>query len=118
MDNIIAREVGSLDKDLIRQSAYNRAKDNNGDHQVLTQAMDSLYSNFINEIEVVSEKKTRLKNKIDEELKLSVGNIEIKTDSEINSLKEKLQMENQNLEKDLLLAEKEVEIFKSTIRSN
>jgi len=118
LDNIIATEVGSLDKDLIRQSAYNRAKDNNGDHQVLSQAMDSLYSNFINEIEVVSEKKTRLKNKIDEQLKLSVGNIEIKTDNQINSLKEKLEIEKQNLEKDLLLAEKEVEIFKSTIRSN
>src|SRR5690606_38041582 len=83
LDNIIATEVGSLDRELIRNSAYTRAKDNSGDHQILPQAMDSLYSNFINEIEVVSEKKTRLKSKIDEQLKLSLGNIELKTENEI-----------------------------------
>ncbi|NGM73302.1 phospholipase D-like domain-containing protein, partial [Sphingobacterium sp. SGL-16] len=118
LDNIIATEVGSLDKGLISQSAYNRAKENNGDHQVLPQAMDSLYSNFINEIEVVAEKKTRLKNRIDEQLKLSVGNIEIKTENEINTKKENYQLEDKNLKENILNTEKEMEKAQSTIESN
>jgi hypothetical protein len=118
LDNIIATEVGSLDKGLIRQSAYNRAKDNNGDHQVLPQAMDSLYSNFINEIEIVSEKKSRLKNKIDEQLKLSIGNIEIKTENEVNTKKENYRLEDKNLREDILNTEKEIEKAKSAIESN
>ncbi|MBD1429457.1 phospholipase D-like domain-containing protein [Sphingobacterium litopenaei] len=118
LDNIIATEVGSLDKGLISQSAYNRAKENNGDHQVLPQAMDSLYSNFINEIEVVAEKKTRLKNRIDEQLKLSVGNIEIKTENEINTKKENYQLEDKNLKENILNTEKEIEKAQSTIESN
>lgn len=118
LDHIIATEVGSLDREYIRNSAYNRAKENNGDHQILPQAMDSLYSNFINEIEVVSEKKSRLKGKIDEQLKLSLGNIELKTETEINAKKEMFNHELSNLENSILEAEKGIEKSKSTIESN
>lgn len=90
LDNIIATEVGSFDKDLLKNSGYNRAKENNGDHQVLPQAMDSLYSNFINEIEVIDEKKSRLRSRIEEQQKLSTGNVELKTESDVVTLKENL----------------------------
>ncbi|UHO39545.1 hypothetical protein H5J24_05490 [Chryseobacterium capnotolerans] len=60
LDNIIATEVGSFDKSLLKENAYQRAFENQGDHQVLPQAMDSLYSNFINEIEVITEKKNKI----------------------------------------------------------
>lgn len=118
LDNIIATEVGALDKDYIRISAYNRAKENNGDHQILPQAMDSLYSNFINEIEVVADKKTRLKGKIEEQLKLSLSNIELKTENEINTKKENFVQEEKNIREDILSKEKEIEKSKSTIESN
>lgn len=118
LDNIIASEVGSLDKELIRSSAYNRAKENNGDHQVLSQAMDSLYSNFLNEIEVVAEKKTRLKSKIDEQVKIGITNLELKTENEINSLKEIHALEQKKLEEEILLKEKEIENAKANIESN
>lgn len=95
LDSIIATEVGSFDKELLKTDAYTRAKENNGDHQVLPQAMDSLYSNFINEIEVIAEKKTRLQSKIEEQVKASVLSVELKTENEINAVKEKADYEKQ-----------------------
>lgn len=101
LDSIIATEVGSFDKELLKAGAYMRAKENNGDHQVLPQAMDSLYSNFINEIEVIAEKKTRLQSKIEEQIKSSVLSVELKTETEINAIKEKADYEKQSNFEDL-----------------
>lgn len=89
LDSIIATEVGSFDKELLKTDAYTRAKENNGDHQVLPQAMDSLYSNFINEIEVIAEKKARLQSKIEEQIRSSILNVELKTEIELGAIKEK-----------------------------
>ncbi|WP_294286503.1 phospholipase D-like domain-containing protein [uncultured Chryseobacterium sp.] len=118
LDNIIATEVGSFDKSLLKENAYQRAYENQGDHQVLPQAMDSLYSNFINEIEVIAEKKTRLKSRIDEQLKVSISNVEMKTHNEIESLNYTLDAEIQNTEKNIHEAEKNIEDRKQTIESN
>lgn len=93
LDNIIATEVGAFDKELLKSSGYNRALENNGDHQVLSQAMDSLYSNFINEIDVIDEKKNRLRSRIDEQQKISIGNVELRTDNEIMTIKENISVE-------------------------
>lgn len=106
LDNIIATEIGSFDKELLKSNAYTRAIENNGDHQVLPQAMDSLYSNFINEIEVIGEKKNRLNNKITEQLKISISNVELKTENEINNLNENLLLETKHLEQDIAATEK------------
>jgi len=118
LDNIIATEVGSFDKVLLKENAYQRAYENQGDHQVLPQAMDSLYSNFINEIEVIAEKKTRLKSRIDEQLKVSISNVEMKTQNEIESLDYTLESEILNTEKNIHEAEKNMEDRKQTIESN
>lgn len=105
LNYIIATEVGSFDKDFLKNKAYERALENNGDHQILHQAMDSLYSNFINEISVIENKKIRLKGKIDEQLKVSSGNLYSKTENEINSLKKNLEIDSINFEN--LIKEKE-----------
>lgn len=118
LDNIIATEVGSLDKTLLKNSGYNRAQENNGDHQVLHQAMDSLYSNFINEIEVIDEKKNRLKSKIEEQLKITIGNLETKTENEINSVQNNAKLNNQSLIDKKLELEKLIQEKDSKIKSN
>lgn len=117
LDNIIATEVGSFDKNLLKDNAYQRAFENQGDHQVLPQAMDSLYSNFINEIEVIAEKKTRLKNRIEEQLKVSIGNVEMKTQNEIDSLNYNLTADLQNTEKNIQQNEKNIEEKKQIAES-
>ncbi len=117
LDNIIATEVGSFDKNLLKDNAYQRASENQGDHQVLPQAMDSLYSNFINEIEVIAEKKTRLKNRIEEQLKVSIGNVEMKTQNEIDSLNYNLTADLRNMEVNIQQNEKNIEEKKQTVQS-
>jgi len=118
LDNIIATEVGSFDKSLLKENAYQRAFENQGDHQVLPQAMDSLYSNFINEIEVITEKKNRLKNRIEEQLKMSISNVEMKTQNETDTLHYNLSTEIQNIEGNIRETEKNIENKNHGIESN
>jgi len=118
LDNIIATEVGSFDKELLKSGGYNRAAENNGDHQILSQAMDSLYSNFINEIEVIEEKKTRLKVKIDEQQKISIANMELRTESEIVALQNRYLVDAQNTETSVVGFDKQIDEVKLTIKSN
>ena len=118
LDNIIASEVGAFDKDLVKQSGYNRAKENNGDHQILHQAMDSLYSNFINEIEVIAEKKDRLKVRIDEQQKVSTTNMEFKTEQEVEKIKTNTAFDQQNLDSDINILTAKIEEKRLQITSN
>lgn len=118
LTSIIATEVGSFDKNLLKANAYQRANENQGDHQILPQALDSLYSNFINDIEVIEEKKTRLKTKIEEQQKLSIGNVEIRTENEIESLTSKLNSETKNTHDLINTLEKSTDEKKCTIKSN
>lgn len=118
LTSIIATEVGSFDKNLLKANAYQRAHENQGDHQILPQALDSLYSNFINDIEVIDEKKTRLKTKIEEQQKLSVGNVEIRTENEIESLTSILNAEVKNTQDLINTLDKSTDEKKFMIKSN
>lgn len=118
LTSIIATEVGSFDKNLLKANAYQRAQENQGDHQILPQALDSLYSNFINDIEVIEEKKIRLKTRIEEQQKLSIGNIEIRTENEIESLTSRLHAETKNTNDLINTLEKSTDEKKFTIKSN
>ncbi|MCS3557266.1 MULTISPECIES: phospholipase D-like domain-containing protein [unclassified Sphingobacterium] len=118
LDNIIASEVGAFDKDLVKLSGYNRAYENSGDHQILHQAMDSLYSNFINEIDVIAEKKERLKVRIDEQQKLSSTNMEFKTEHEIEKIKNNATVDKQNIDSDINALTSKIEEKRLQIASN
>lgn len=118
LNSIIASEVGSIDKDFLKRSGYNRASESLGDHQILSQAMDSLYSNFINEIEVVEVRKKRLKATIEEQQKISISNVELKTENEIKTLKQNVLVEAQNIEDDIRDISKKVDSNRLEIKSN
>lgn len=118
LTSIIATEVGSFDKNLLKANAYQRAQENQGDHQILPQALDSLYSNFINDIEVIEEKKNRLKTRIEEQQKLSIGNVEIRTENEIESLTSRLNAETKNINELINTLEKSTDEKKLTIKAN
>lgn len=66
LDSMIAAEVGNFDRKLLRQQGFDRASTNNGDHQVLPSALDTVYSVFVNDIDVIDDKKKRLITKIEE----------------------------------------------------
>ncbi|GHE49323.1 phospholipase D-like domain-containing protein [Sphingobacterium griseoflavum] len=118
LDHVIASEVGSFDKELLKASGFNRAMENNGDHQILPQAMDSLYSNFINEVEVVEEKKNRLLARIEEERKISVASVELKTANEIDHVKEIGLLEASNSDGEILRLTTEITDKQHQLKSN
>ncbi len=117
LDNIIATEVGAFDKELLKTSGYNRAMENSGDHQILPQAMDSLYANFINEIDVVDEKKNRLRASIDEQRKASIANVELKTENEIANLRENNLVHGENLAAEVSLLTMQIQEKQQLIES-
>lgn len=87
LDSMIAAEIGNFDRSMLSKQGYERSKLNNGDHQVLTKAFDTVYSVFVNDIDIVEDKKKRLLTKIDEQ--------EVKS---INTLEESLALQLQSAE--------------------
>lgn len=118
LDTLIEAEVGNFDKQLLKETGYLRASENNGDHQILPQAMDSVYSSFINNIEVVEERKRKLSSKIDEQLRLSSGSLESKLAYEENRLGEDHRLKVENGKKQIVNFQSEKESIRKDIKNN
>jgi len=118
LDSIIAAEVGNFDKELLRQNGYTRSKDNNGDHQVLPQAMDSVYSNFINDIDVIEERKNKLSTKIEEQQRLSVESLESKISYEEKRITEENRVNVENAKRSTLDLESEKDTLNIELKNN
>jgi len=118
LDQHIATEVGTFDKELLKEEAYQRAAENKGDEQVLPHVMNSLYSNFINGIEVVEEKKARLRSKIDEQVKISSAHVSMRTENEIETINQNVQIEKQHLEDSIQQINQEIEEKQFQIKNN
>lgn len=120
LDSMIAAEVSNFDRKMVHASGYERAKANNGDHQVLYKALDSLYSVFINDINVVEDKKTRLITKIEEQkVKSTIAlkeNLDLQLhtiESECEITKENLTNKRTNLEAQVAISNKEIDSIKN-----
>lgn len=121
LDSMIAAEVSNFDRELLRQQGYDRSKANNGDHQVIGKGLDSLYSVFINDINVVEDKKARLITKIEEQkVKSTVAlredlELQLQTiDTETDITKENLTNRKTSLLSRISINEKEIESIKQT----
>lgn len=86
LDSMIAAEVSNFDRNLLHRQGYERSKSNNGDPQVLGKAFDSVYSVFINEINVVEDKKRRLISKIEEQKIRTLQSIKETTELQITTI--------------------------------
>jgi hypothetical protein len=120
LDSMIAAEVSNFDRSLLRQQGYDRAKSNNGDHNVLYKALDSLYSVFITDINVVEDKKTRLITKIEEQKVKSTIALKENLDLQLNTIeseceitKENLTNKKANLEAQVAISNKEIDSIKN-----
>ncbi|MCW3463460.1 phospholipase D-like domain-containing protein [Chitinophaga nivalis] len=98
LDAMIAAEIGSFDRKLIREQGFERCSANNGDHQVLYKAFDTLYAIFINDIDVIDDKKKRLIAKIEEYRIKSQDNLEKKCELQIDFLERENAITKTNLE--------------------
>lgn len=111
LDSMIAVEVGNFDRGMLRGQGYERSKFNNGDHQVLTKSLDTVYSVFINDIDVVEDKKRRLISKVEEQEVISINVFE-------ENMNLQLQTADAEAENDILNAKNKLIGLKSENEKN
>jgi hypothetical protein len=117
LDSMIAAEIGNFDRTMLGKQGYERSKFNNGDHQVLTKALDTVYSVFINDIDVVDDKKRRLMTKIDEQEIISTNAFEENLSLQLQSAEAEAENEALNAKNKLINLKSEVEKNKQNIES-
>lgn len=117
LDSMIATEIGNFDRTILSRQGYERSKFNNGDHQVLTKALDTVYSVFINDIDVVVDKKRRLITKIDEQEIISINTFEENLSLQLHTAEAESENEALNAKNKLISLKSEVEKNKQNIES-
>jgi hypothetical protein len=117
LDSMIAAEIGNFDRSMLRGQGYERSKYNNGDHQVLTKSLDTVYSVFINDIDVVEDKKKRLKTKIDEQEVKSLNAFEENLNLQLQTAEAEAENETLNAKNQLINLKAETEKNKQEIQS-
>lgn len=95
LDSMIAAEVANFDRSLLRQQGFDRAKSTNGDHQTLPKALDTVYSVFINDIDVIDDKKRRLLGKVEEQRLKAMEAARDQSDLAVNHLQAELELKKQ-----------------------
>lgn len=116
LDSMIASEIGNFDRSILRGQGYERSKFNNGDHQVLTKSLDTVYSIFINDIDVVEDKKKRLKTKIDEQEVKSLNAFEENLNLQLQTVEAEAENEILNTKNQLINLKAETEKNKQEIQ--
>lgn len=115
LDSMIAAEVGGFDRDLLRKHGFERCRANKGDHQVLDTALDTLYSVFLNDIDVIEDKKKRLTTKIEEHRVKNIDHINKNGEIAINFLERETEVEQAGLETRRINIEAEIDITSKNI---
>jgi hypothetical protein len=117
LDTMIAAEVSNFDRDMLRRQGYERAKANNGDAQVLSKGLDSVYSVFVNEINVIEDKKTRLISKIEEQRSKSMHQLQEQMEMQLHTLDAQTDAKQQNLQHKISSLESQVAVQQKEIES-
>jgi len=115
LDSMIAAEVGSFDREMLRDHGFERCKATNGDHQVLDMALDTLYSVFLNDIDVIEDKKKRLMTKIEEHRIKNLDNIAKNGEIQINFLERETELSQADLETRKTNLEAEIDVTSKNI---
>ncbi|QHS56528.1 hypothetical protein GWR56_13625 [Mucilaginibacter sp. 14171R-50] len=111
LDSMIAAEVGSFDRKLLREQGFERSKLNSGDHQVLYKSFDTVYSVFINDIDIIDDKKKRLQTKIDEHRVKTCDALNRTCELEIDHCEQNSALNKSNFESEQTRAEAEVAVI-------
>jgi hypothetical protein len=110
LDSMIAAEVGNFDRKLLREQGFERCAANNGDHQVLHKSFDTLYSVFINDIDVIEDKKKRLIVKIDEHRVKNLDLLGKNCELRIAFMEQETELKKENLKRNKTELEKETDL--------
>ncbi|RFZ85182.1 hypothetical protein DYU05_06160 [Mucilaginibacter terrenus] len=115
LDSMIAAEVGSFDRKLLREQGFERCRANHGDHQVLYKSLDTLYSVFINDIDVIEDKKKRLEARIDEQRVKTKDKLNKISELQINHLEREHELNKANLNRKATDLDAEVQVLQKEI---
>lgn len=116
LDSMIAAEIGNFDRKMLREQGFLRCSANNGDHQVLHKAFDTLYSVFINDIDVIDDKKKRLITKIEEYRIKSQDALGKQCEIQVNGLERESAVAKNNLEIKTIHLSAEIESATKSIK--
>lgn len=115
LDSMIAAEVSSFNRESLRKQGFDRSLANNGDHQVLNKALDTLYNGFINDIDVIEDKKRRLLSKIDEQKTKIFSQLHDRSDTQIESIETEFEVSKDNCNNRIIGLKAEVLVNQSAI---
>ena len=116
LDSMIAAEVSSFDRDSLRKQGYDRSYSNNGDHQVLHKSLDTLYSGFINDIDVIEDKKRRLLSKVDEQKTKTVNLLREKHNFHLTTTEIEFETNIENLKNRITICNSDIAVNKNIIQ--
>ncbi len=57
LDQLIESEIYNFDRNKFKQEGFHRATSTSGDHKILSNTLDTLYAEFLNSLDIASEKK-------------------------------------------------------------
>ncbi|WP_374164475.1 phospholipase D-like domain-containing protein [Arcticibacter sp. MXS-1] len=115
LDSMIAAEVSSFNRENLRQQGYDRAQANNGDHQVLSKALDTLYNGFINDIDVIEDKKRRLLAKIDEQRAKAEAQLRETCELQLETIEKESDFTQNNLNNSIIGIKSEILVTQSVV---
>lgn len=120
LDHMIAAEIGAFDRELLRNQGEERAAVTNGDAQLLGNALDSVYAGFINDINMVADKKLRLIARVNEHRIIYDGQLELsyqaqlrQIESEAESTKRQTIIHAETLKAKTTICESDIELIRT-----
>ncbi|MGJ1266692.1 phospholipase D-like domain-containing protein [Sphingobacterium spiritivorum] len=115
LNAMIAAEVSSFNRESLRKQGFDRSLANNGDHNILDKALDTLYNGFINDIDVIEDKKRRLLSKIDEQKVKSISQLKERYDTQIITIETEVEVTKDTLSNKLVNLKAEILINESAV---
>lgn len=97
LDLIISSETSDFDRDVLNKRGFDLAEKNHGDSKIIFKALDSIYSIFVYEIDIIEEKKQKLIAKINEHKIKTVNLLKSKALLEQNAVESKCNTDNENV---------------------
>ncbi|TDO05423.1 phospholipase D-like domain-containing protein [Sunxiuqinia elliptica] len=108
LDEMIESEIFKFDKESLSKEGFKRSQLTNGDHQTLPNTLDTLYADFVNSLNLATEKKESLSLKINEAKKHKTSKVTHDRDLDINLKEAEFQSKDTVIEREVVQLQSEV----------
>jgi HKD family nuclease len=76
LENMIESEVNGFDKEHMKEYGFDRGRMNNGDHGVITNSLDAMYSKFLDDLSVSEDRLSSMKTRVEMVRQKALSNAE------------------------------------------